>query len=151
MTWSSLASVVTPAPTSTTTPAPSWPRMAGNRPSGSSPDKVNQSVWQMPVALTSTSTSPARGPSRSTVSIVRGSPAFQATAARVFIASSPVCLARAVLEHFVVAHDRAARAELALARDAAALVVAALLAQDAVAVPAAMHAGRRRAAARAGR
>jgi hypothetical protein len=47
-------------------PAPSWPRIAGNRPSGSSPDKVNQSVWQMPVALTSTSTSPARGPSRST-------------------------------------------------------------------------------------
>src|SRR6476659_1640327 len=84
MTWSSLASVVTPAPTSTTTPAPSWPRIAGNRPSGSSPDKVNQSVWQMPVAFTSTSTSPARGPSRSTVSIVSGAPAFQATAAWVF-------------------------------------------------------------------
>src|SRR6476659_3288555 len=85
MTWSSLASVVTPAPTSTTTPAPSWPRIAGNRPSGSSPDKVNQSVWQMPVALTSTSTSPARGPSRSTVSMVRGWPAFQAMAALVFM------------------------------------------------------------------
>jgi hypothetical protein len=41
----------------------------------------------MPVALTSTSTSPAFGPSSSTVSIVNGTPAFQATAARVFIAA----------------------------------------------------------------
>jgi hypothetical protein len=31
------------------------------------------------------STSPARGPSRSTVSMVSGAPAFQATAARVFM------------------------------------------------------------------
>src|SRR3982750_1087490 len=38
----------------------------------------------MPVAFTSTSTSPARGPSRSTVSIVSGAPAFHATAAWVF-------------------------------------------------------------------
>src|SRR4051812_40853544 len=39
----------------------------------------------MPVALISTSTSPARGPSRSRVSMVRGWPACQATAATVFI------------------------------------------------------------------
>ncbi|SOY77064.1 hypothetical protein CBM2592_U10033 [Cupriavidus taiwanensis] len=39
----------------------------------------------MPVALISTSTSPARGPSRSTPSMVSGFPAPQATAARVFI------------------------------------------------------------------
>ena len=47
---------------STTTPAPSWPRIAGNSPSGSAPESVNSSVWQMPVALISTSTSPACGP-----------------------------------------------------------------------------------------
>ncbi|MNE72866.1 hypothetical protein D3C80_1688420 [compost metagenome] len=39
----------------------------------------------MPVALISTSTSPNFGPSRSTVSMVRGWPAFQATAALVFM------------------------------------------------------------------
>ena len=33
--------------------------------------KVNASVWQTPVALISTSTSPAFGPSSCTVSIVR--------------------------------------------------------------------------------
>ncbi|MEW6374094.1 MAG: energy-coupling factor ABC transporter permease [Pseudomonadota bacterium] len=42
----------------------------------------------MPVALISTSTSPARGPSRSTSAMDRGSPAFQAMAALVFIFSS---------------------------------------------------------------
>src|SRR3954466_6583588 len=82
MTWSSRRSVVTPGPTSTTTPAPSCPRMAGNRPSGSAPDSVNWSVWQMPVALISTSTSPAFGPSSRTVSILSGAPALCATAAR---------------------------------------------------------------------
>src|SRR5580704_13010811 len=35
MTWSPLATLVTPRPTSTTIPAPSWPRIAGNSPSGS--------------------------------------------------------------------------------------------------------------------
>src|SRR3989339_23229 len=39
----------------------------------------------MPVALISTNTSPNFGPCRSTVSIVRGWPAFQATAALVFM------------------------------------------------------------------
>src|ERR1700761_2056077 len=65
-------------------PAPSWPRMAGNRPSGSAPDKVKASVCQTPVALISTSTSPALGPSRSTVSMTSGLPASNATAALVF-------------------------------------------------------------------
>ena len=54
-----------PRPTSTTTPAPSWPSTAGNRPSGSAPESVYASVWQTPVALISISTSPARGPSTS--------------------------------------------------------------------------------------
>src|SRR5690242_9583679 len=85
MTWSPLFSVVTPAPISTTIPAPSCPRIAGKSPSGSAPERVNSSVWQMPVALTSTSTSPAFGPSSRTVSIVSGAPALCATAARTSI------------------------------------------------------------------
>src|ERR1700730_7734477 len=67
---------------STTTPAPSWPRIAGNNPSGSAPDRVNSSVWQIPVALISTSTSPSRGPSSWTVVTSSGLPAATATAAR---------------------------------------------------------------------
>jgi hypothetical protein len=46
-------------------------------------------VWQTPVAMISTSTSPAFGPSMSMVSMVSGSPAFQATAARVCMGHSP--------------------------------------------------------------
>src|SRR5687767_12578173 len=86
MTWSPFFTEVTPAPTSTTTPAPSCPRIAGNSPSGSAPERVNSSVWQMPVALISTSTSPAFGPSSRTVSIVSGAPALCDTAARTSIA-----------------------------------------------------------------
>ena len=71
---------------STTTPAPSWPRIAGNSPSGSAPDSVNSSVWQMPVALISTSTSPSRGPSSWTVVTSSGFPAATATAARTSMA-----------------------------------------------------------------
>src|SRR5436190_12440490 len=63
--------------------------MAGNRPSGSAPDSVKSSVWQMPVALISTSTSPARGPSSDTVSIDSGLPFSCATAARTSMAWSP--------------------------------------------------------------
>ena len=85
MTWSPFFTLVTPGPTSTTMPAPSWPRMAGNSPSGSAPESVNSSVWQMPVALISTSTSPAFGPSRSTSMISSGLPFASATAARVFM------------------------------------------------------------------
>src|SRR4026209_2452574 len=66
MTWSPFLTDVTPGPVSTTTPAPSCPRIAGNSPSGSLPDRVNSSVWQMPVALISTSTPPAFGPSSCT-------------------------------------------------------------------------------------
>src|SRR5947207_14991207 len=54
-------------------------------PSGSAPESVNSSVWQMPVALISTRTSPAFGPSRSTVSIASGAPALCATAALTFM------------------------------------------------------------------
>src|SRR5690606_20506806 len=46
----------------------------------------------MPVALISTSTSPALGPDSSTSSIVRGAPAFQAIAALVFMVIASVWL-----------------------------------------------------------
>src|SRR5215471_4275496 len=69
----------------------------------------------MPVALISTSTSPALGPSISMVSTVKGSPAFQATAARVFMMSCRImggayCLimsGRGTLSHgFFIPADR---------------------------------------------
>src|SRR5580765_6448793 len=85
MTWSPFCTDVTPGPTSSTMPAPSWPKITGNSPSGSAPERVNSSVWQTPVALISTSTSPAFGPSSSTSSTTSGFPTSQATAARVFI------------------------------------------------------------------
>src|SRR5258706_10436654 len=88
MTWWPVFTDVTPGPTSTTTPAPSCPRMAGNSPSGSAPDSVNSSVWQMPVALISTNTSPAFGPSRSTSTTSSGLAFSKATAARVFMTVS---------------------------------------------------------------
>src|SRR2546430_7280254 len=88
MTWSPFFTLATPGPASTTTPAPSWPRIAGNKPSGSDPERVNSSVWQMPVALISTSTSPAFGPCNCTVSMLRGAPALWATAARTSMAHS---------------------------------------------------------------
>src|SRR5215467_9407656 len=60
----------------------------------------------MPVALISTSTSPALGPSISMVSTVKGSPAFQATAARVFMMSCQM-MGGAVLPYY----ERARHAE----------------------------------------
>src|SRR5690242_326814 len=63
--------------------------MAGNKPSGSAPERVNSSVWQMPVALISTITSPALGPSSLTVVTSSGLPAWTATAARTSIAALP--------------------------------------------------------------
>src|SRR5919106_2474652 len=90
MTWSPFLSDLTSGPTSTTTPAPSCPKIAGNSPSGSAPERVNSSVWQIPVARISTITSPALGPSSCTVSTLSGSPALCATAARTSMLASPV-------------------------------------------------------------
>src|SRR5712675_1353008 len=84
MTWSPFLTLVTPGPTSTTMPAPSWPRIEGNSPSGSAPESVNASVWQTPLAFISTRTSPERGPSRSTVVTSSGWPGPFATAALTF-------------------------------------------------------------------
>ena len=49
MTWSPGATLVTPSPTLSTIPAPSWPSTTGKRPSGSEPPSVYASVWQTPV------------------------------------------------------------------------------------------------------
>src|SRR5690606_22588526 len=93
ITWSPFFTLVTPGPTSTTTPAPSCPKITGNNPSGSWPESVNASVWHTPVALISTSTSPAFGPSSSTSSIMSGFPASYATAALVFMVARVACSA----------------------------------------------------------
>src|SRR5438105_4949211 len=101
MTWSPFLRLVTPGPTSTTMPAPSWPRIAGKSPSGSAPESVNSSVWQIPVALISTMTSPAFGPSSCTVAISSGLPAAVATAARTSMGFS--CSARRRIGAILVA------------------------------------------------
>src|SRR5690606_15140118 len=89
MTWSPGFTEVTPSPTSTTMPAPSWPSTTGNRPSGSSPDRVNASVWQTPVWVIVTSTSPFFGGATSISTICSGWPGPKATAARDFMVASP--------------------------------------------------------------
>src|SRR5690606_14984637 len=85
MTWCPGLTLVTPSPTSTTTPAPSWPSTHGNTPSGSSPDRVKASVWHTPVWLIFTSTSPALGGATSISTICSGWPGAKATAARDFM------------------------------------------------------------------
>src|SRR5215469_16744341 len=85
ITWSPFFSEVTPGPTSTTIPAPSWPKITGKSPSGSAPERVNSSVWHTPLARISTSTSPALGPPRSAVTTSSGFPAAYAIAALVFM------------------------------------------------------------------
>jgi hypothetical protein len=87
MTWSPGLTLVTPSPTSTTMPPPSWPSTAGNRPSGSSPLSVNASVWHTPVCVMRTSTSPARGGATSISTTCSGWPGAKATAARDFMAA----------------------------------------------------------------
>src|SRR5690606_32129977 len=86
ITWSPGATLVTPSPTSTTTPAPSWPSTTGNRPSGSAPDRVKASVWHSAVWVIFTSTSPLRGGSTSISTICSGWSGSKATAARDFMA-----------------------------------------------------------------
>ena len=70
-TWSPALRSRTPAPTSTTMPAPSCPGMVG-KVRGRLLSIVDRSEWQMPAPLTCTSTSPSPGPSRSTVSMRSG-------------------------------------------------------------------------------
>src|SRR5690606_15691740 len=86
ITWSPGLTLVTPSPTSTTTPPPSWPSTTGNSPSGSAPDSVNASVWHSAVWVIFTSTSPLRGGSTSISTICSGWSGAKATAARDFMA-----------------------------------------------------------------
>src|SRR5581483_1503722 len=68
MTWSPTFGLVTPGPTASTTPAPSWPGTNGTG-TGRLPRSTERSVWQIPVATIRTSTSPALGSSSSRVLI----------------------------------------------------------------------------------
>src|SRR5882724_55845 len=63
-TWSPAASVLTPSPTSTTSPAASWPSTSGGF-IGMVPLVAERSEWQTPQAPSLTVTSPRRGPSSS--------------------------------------------------------------------------------------
>src|SRR5205807_8886590 len=65
MTLSPALTRVTPGPTASTVPAPSWPRTIGVR-KGIFPSMTDRSEWQTPVAPIRTSTSPSRGPSMAT-------------------------------------------------------------------------------------
>ena len=71
MTWSPAARPFTPGPSSTTSPAASWPSTMGIG-RGRSPLTVERSEWHRPAALMRTSTSPSPGGSSSTSSMVKG-------------------------------------------------------------------------------
>src|SRR6187200_2812118 len=88
MTWSPGATSVTPSPTRSTTPAPSWPRTHGAYPLGSAPEAVYRSVWQTPHATSRTSTSSDFGSASSSSWTTRGSPNSSSTAARIFTSSA---------------------------------------------------------------
>src|SRR5271169_1372769 len=89
-TWSPGLTVVTSAPTASTTPAPSWPstigRSSGKRPI---PSTTCRSLWHTPVATVRTSTSRPHGLSTSTCSIVSGACTLRKTAALISIGLSP--------------------------------------------------------------
>src|SRR5262249_27470086 len=87
-------------------PPPSWPRIAGNKPSGSAPDIVYASVWHTPVATIRTSTSPALGPPISISSMLNGLQASQATAARVFMTTPCLCVQRGCVMTQVILDER---------------------------------------------
>src|SRR5689334_8631918 len=83
-TWSPGLSRLTPAPTSSTTPAPSWPPTIGYR-TGMSPVRRWSSEWHRPAAANRISTSPSRGGSRSSSMTSQSLPMSLSTAALVFM------------------------------------------------------------------
>src|SRR6478735_5828770 len=91
-TWSPALTSCTPAPTSTISPAPSWPSTIGVG-RGRSPLISDRSEWQRPAPPTLTSTSPSPGGSSSTSSTWmgfdlangRGAPHTVSTPAFIFI------------------------------------------------------------------
>lgn len=58
---SPIETLVTPSPIDSTMALASWPRIEGNKPSGSQPSKVYTSVWHKALDNTLTRTSPALG------------------------------------------------------------------------------------------
>ncbi len=81
-TWSPTATRVTPSPTASTMPAPSWPPTTGIR-IGASPFWMWSSEWHSPAAMNLTRTSLAFGSSSSTSVISHGVPGSYRMAARV--------------------------------------------------------------------
>src|SRR3954454_11674225 len=86
-TWSPGLTLVTPGPTSSIIPDPSWPPTIGNR-GGRSPSVRCRSEWHSPAAMYLISTSPGPGPSRSSSISSNGLPASSRTAAVGFIVLS---------------------------------------------------------------
>src|SRR4051795_3350303 len=86
-TWSPGCTWATPAPTSSTTPAPSWPRTAGSG-TGTIWSRMTWSVWQTPGATTRTSTSPGPGASSSSSRISNGALVAGTTAAVICMGAS---------------------------------------------------------------
>src|SRR3954452_20000119 len=99
-TWSPTCTVVTPEPTSTTTPAPSCPPMMGKKfsipingqkSSGGTMSPVTKcsSEWHNPATFQFTNTSPAFGGSTSISSIFHSWLSPHSTAARDFMSNDP--------------------------------------------------------------
>ena len=78
---------VTPSPTASITPAPSWPSTIGVG-AGHLPSRKERSLWQMPEASIFTSTSSRSGGSSSRSVTTMGLKACSMTAARMIIATS---------------------------------------------------------------
>src|SRR4051812_42162168 len=81
-TWSPALRFVTPGPTASITPAPSWPSTMGGCTTGLSPSMAWRSDRQTPDAARRTTTSPAMGSSTLTSSILSASLMACSTAAR---------------------------------------------------------------------
>ena len=107
-TWSPGARPVTPGPTSSTTPAPSWPPMIG-RGTGMSPVSRCSSEWHMPDAASLIRTSPSLGGSSSMGSTLHASRSHR-TAASVCTVPSQVCGATTTLMGPITEQQRSGRA-----------------------------------------
>ena len=88
VTWSPTATPVTPSPSASTTPAPSWPSTAGHGVSAV-PSIAFWSEWQTPLAARRTSTSPGPGGASSTSWTASVPPVRSRTAARILIRGPP--------------------------------------------------------------
>lgn len=82
------ATCVTPSPTETTVPAPSWPRTAGTG-TRIVPLVRDRSEWQTPAAASFTRTWPGPGSGRSMSAISSGEPTAGSTAARTMMSTTP--------------------------------------------------------------